>query len=202
MNKRPRRPAQIDPEQVEYLTGEPDPAFSSELAHVSAQALVPTDSRQNIDDDVRERVLELIASEGIDLVAEAWVRAPADTLAGAMWRGYLLAEWIRREPSDVARRYAASVAMQGEEQDALPGNPDSIRARWVAVFEGIGAGDFQSLLHDSARFASFLGDLDAVWIASDNHALATQVTRRNEALLVTARELAEATVLFADGRLD
>ena len=38
MNKRPRRPAQIDPEQVEYLTGEPDPAESSEISHAAAQA--------------------------------------------------------------------------------------------------------------------------------------------------------------------
>ncbi|MEZ7897950.1 MAG: hypothetical protein QMB98_03970 [Flaviflexus sp.] len=204
MNKRPRRPAQIDPEQVEYLTGEPDPAYSSELAHVSAQALVPTKTRQNIDDDVRERVLDLISNEGIDLVAEAWVRAPSDTLAGVMWRGYLLSEWIRREPADVQRRYAASAAMHEaeEKKEILVSSPETIRARWVSVFDGLGADDFDSLLLDSARFAAFLGDLDPVWIASDNHALATKVTRRNEALLETAKELALGAKLFDDRRLD
>lgn len=144
MNKRPRRPAQIDPEQVEYLTGEPDPAESSEIAHAAAQALIPTDSRQNIDDDVRDRILALIADEGIDLVAEAWVRAPSDTLGGVLWRGYLLSEWIRREPDVVARRYAASRAVAESEGVEMPWTPGDIKKRWDTVFAGEGAVGFST----------------------------------------------------------
>ncbi|MBM9433669.1 hypothetical protein [Flaviflexus equikiangi] len=202
MNKRPRRPAQIDPEQVEYLTGEPDPAQISEIAHAAAQALVPTSSRQNIDDDVRERILELLDEEGIDLVAEAWVRAPSDTLGGVLWRGYLLREWIRREPADVARRFAASQAIAEENGQELPWTPADIRERWDAVFSGAGAEGFTELLSDSGAFAGVLGDLDAVWISSDNHDLATHVTRRNDALLETAKELTLGAAAFDDGRLD
>ncbi|MGO1622795.1 hypothetical protein [Flaviflexus sp.] len=203
MNKRPRRPAQIDPEQVEYLTGEPDPAHSSEIAHASAQALIPTDSRQSIDDDVRARILELIHEEGIDLIAESWVRSPSDTLGGVLWRGYLLKEWIRREPSDVEQRFAAGSAMLAEAgKSAPPWTPDEIKNRWDVVFEGKGSEGFQELLRDSAYFAQFLGDLDPVWIASDNHELATEVTRRNNALHETAKEMSVGSVAFGEGRLD
>lgn len=202
MNKRPRRPAQIDPEQVEYLTGEPDPAESSEISHAAAQALIPTDTRQNIDDDVRDRILALIDEEGIDLIAEAWVRAPSDTLGGVLWRGYLLSEWIRREPEDVARRYAASKAVAEGEGTEFPWTPGEIKQRWDEVFAGKGREGFTELLRDSAALASFLGDLDAVWISSDNHDLATLVTRRNDALLETAKELAVGATSFDEGRLD
>ncbi|WP_182353225.1 hypothetical protein [Flaviflexus huanghaiensis] len=202
MNKRPRRPAQIDPEQVEYLTGEPDPAESSLISHAAAQALVPTDTRQNIDDDVRERIMALIDEEGIDLIAEAWVRAPADTLGGMLWRGYLLSEWIRREPDDVARRHAASEAVaESDDREGLS-TPREIRERWEAVFAGDGAEGFAGLLRDSASFAFFLGNLDAIWISSDTHDLATLVTRRNDALIETAKELAAGAGLFDRGRLD
>lgn len=202
MNKRPRRPAQIDPEQVEYLTGEPDPAESSLISHAAAQALVPTDSRQNIEDDVRERIRALIDEEGIDLIAEAWVRAPADTLGGMLWRGYLLSEWIRREPEDVARRHAASSAVAESEERPEPRTPAEIQERWASVFAGEGADGFADLLRDSAAFAFFLGNLDAVWISSDTHDLATLVTRRNDALIETAKELAIGAGLFDKGRLD
>lgn len=202
MNRRPRRPAQIDPEQVEYLTGEPDPAESSEIAHAAAQALIPTDSRQSLDDDVRERILDLIDEEGIDLVAEAWVRAPSDTLGGVLWRGYLLKEWIRREPDDVARRFAASKAVAEAEGVDFRWTPSEIRKRWDDVFAGNGKDGFTDLLRDSAALANLLGDLDAVWISSDNHSLATLVTRRNDALLETAKELALGALSFDEGRLD
>lgn len=202
MNKRPRRPAQIDPEQVEYLTGEPDPAESSEISHAAAQALIPTDSRQRIDDDVRDRILALIEEEGIDLVAEAWVRAPSDTLGGVLWRGYLLSEWIRREPDDVARRYAASKSVAEADGAEFPVTPGEIKKRWDDVFAGHGQDGFAELLRDSAALANFLGDLDAVWISSDNHSLATLVTRRNDALLETSKELAIGAMSFHEGRLD
>ena len=202
MNKRPRRPAQIDPEQVEYLTGEPDPAHTSEISHAAAQALIATDSAQNIDEDVRDRIRDLIDDEGIDVVAEAWVRAPSDTLGGVLWRGYLLSEWIRREPDDVARRYAASRAVAEGNGNGFPSSPAEIKSRWDAVFAGDGQDGFADLLRDSAALADFLGDLDAVWISSDSHDLATLVTRRNDALLETAKELAVGARSFDEGRLD
>ncbi|MDO5724374.1 MAG: hypothetical protein Q4P33_08290 [Flaviflexus sp.] len=201
--RRPRRPAQIDPEQVEYLTGEPDPAFSSELAHASAQALLPTGDRQAVEPEVRTRILALVAEEGVDGIAESWVRAPADTLPGALWRGYLLREWIRREPEEVARRYGAAVKIaEAAEVDGRPTSPAQIKQGWDRVLAGKGHENFAGLLRDSAEFADVIGGLEAVWIASDRHELATEVTRRDEALLATARELAVAAKGYAEGVLD
>lgn len=202
-HRRPRRPAQIDPEQVEYLTGEPDPAVSSELAHASAQALLPTGKRQAVEPEVRDRILALVADEGVDGIAESWVRAPSDTLPGALWRGYLLREWIRREPDEVSRRYAAATKLAEEaEVEGRPETPAAIKQAWDRVLAGKGHEDFAGLLRDSAEFADVIGGLEAVWIASDRHELATEVTRRDEALLVTARELALASRAYTEGVLD
>lgn len=201
--RRPRRPAQIDPEQVEYLTGEPDPAFSSELAHASAQALLPTGDRQAVEPEVRDRILALVEDEGVDGIAESWVRAPADTLPGALWRGYLVREWIRREPDEVARRYGAAVKIAEEaELEGRPSTPAAIKQGWDRVLAGKGYDDFAALLRNTAEFADVIGGLEAVWIASDRHELATEVTRRDEALLATARELALASKAYSEGVLD
>lgn len=102
MNNRPRRPAQLADEQIEYLTGEPDPSDISDVAHASAAAFVEVQSPHSPDEDVIKRVRLLAEREGIDTIAESWVRAPEDTLPGILWRGYLLREWIRREPNEVA----------------------------------------------------------------------------------------------------
>jgi len=110
MNRKPRRPAQLDDAQIEAIEGEADVAYNSELAHTSAQALLPMGRHfRETDRDAVARVQALVDSEGVDVVAESWVRSPEDSLPGILWRGYLLREWIRREPDDVARRFEAVV---------------------------------------------------------------------------------------------
>ncbi len=204
----PRRPAQIDPEQVEMLTGEPDPAVTSELAHTSAQALVEVGERHVIDDPaVKQRILDLIETEGIDVVAESWVRSPADTLPGILWRGYLLREWIRREPDNVAARFAASRAVEkAEAENAEPAtthlSPQAVRDEWGRVFEGDYEGDFVKLLAASATLTQFIGAVEPVWIDTDDHVLATRVPRRERALLDTASEFHAAIARFMEGSLD
>ncbi|MDO4887620.1 MAG: hypothetical protein Q3979_02765 [Actinomycetaceae bacterium] len=208
MNTRPRRPAQLDDAQIEAIEGDADVAYNSELAHTSAQALVPMGRRfRETDRAAVARVLDLVDSEGVDVLAETWVRSPQDSLPGVLWRGYLLREWIRREGDDVAKRYQAVAeflaARGGEEADSadIP-KPGVLRQEWDRVFAGAYEGDFAELLDDSARFTGLLGRLEAVWIEADSHPLATAVTRRDSALLATSRELAAAGELFRQGRLE
>ena len=192
MNRKPRRPAQLDDAQIEAIEGEADVAYNSELAHTSAQALLPMGRHFRETDR--------------DAVAESWVRSPEDSLPGILWRGYLLREWIRRESDDVARRFEAVVtALRGRgdagEANSIP-KPGAIRQEWDLVLAGAYEGDFAALLESSATFARHLGEIEAVWIEADTHPLATEVTRRDSALLATAREFFVAATLVEQGRLE
>lgn len=209
MNTMPRRPAQLDDEQIEAIEGESDVAYNSELAHTSAQALLPM-GRHYLEGDPNtvKRILALVDEEGVDVLAETWVRSPEDSLPGILWRGYLLFEWIRRESDTVAKRYAAAVEFNrsqgadGELKISMTPKPGTLRQEWNSVLSGTFEGDFVDVLTDSARFTDFLGGAEPVWIENDTHPLANPVTRRDSALLETSREFRGAAALAASGQLE
>lgn len=207
MSTKPRRPAQLYDEQIEAIEGEADVAYNSELAHTSAQALVPMGRNHLEDDDVRARILKLVETEGVDVIAESWVRSPEDTLPGILWRGYLLREWLRRDCAHAEARYATACdAIRASEGgaakiDATPA-PDAILSEWNTVFTGAYDGHFDELLRDSARFTDVLADIDPTWIESDEDELATPVTRRDAAMTATSREFLAAAELSYKGGLE
>ncbi|MFP7707354.1 hypothetical protein [Trueperella sp. LYQ141] len=202
---RPRRPAQLTPEQIELIEGEADTAAISELAHTSAQAIVRIGSLRQEPDEVITRIVDLIQSEGIDVLAESWVHSPEDSLPGILWRGYLLHEWLRRFPLEARERLAAArCAMRedsGQQQD-LVAEPNEVYQAWAEVFQGNYTGDFAQVLHISARFTDFIGCVQPVWINDDGHPLATEVTRRDTAMLRTSQEFWQAEQLLDSGQLN
>lgn len=200
---KPRRPAQLKPDQIELIESGEDIAQASELAHTTAVAVVPLRADSTIDAATRERVLAMIQQDGIDSLAETWVAAPAESLPGILWRGYLLREWVRRFPEEASHRFAA--AQQAEVADttdrALVHAPRSVKALWDSVFEGNFTGDFAEVLRESARLTDFIGRVQPEWIASDTHPLATAVTRRDTALLRTAAEFRHGGELLVGNQL-
>jgi hypothetical protein len=199
----------LDDEQIEAIEGESDVAYNSELAHTSAQALLPM-GRHYIEDDPEtvKRILALVDDEGIDVLAETWVRSPEDSLPGILWRGYLLYEWIRRDGAAISERYAKAAEFDmahgkaGELKVAMTPKPGTVRQEWNAVLSGTFEGDFVDVLVDSARFTDFLGTAESKWIESDSDPLATRVTRRDAALLETSKEFRNAAALAASGQLE
>mgnify|MGYP000885958822 FL=1 len=202
MNKQPRRPAQLEDAQIEAIEGDADVAYNSELAHTSAQALIPMGTHfREKDRSLVARILDLVDEEGVDVVAETWVRSPEDSLPGILWRGYLLREWIRRDKDDVARRYEVAKAAADGAEAELP-KPGALRQEWDLVLAGAYEGDFAELLDRSARLAATLGGIESVWIAEDSDPLATEVTRRRDAFASTAREFEAAAGLVREGCLE
>ncbi len=209
MSTRPRRPAQLDDEQIEAIEGEADVAYNSELAHTSAQALVPLGRiYAEQDEKAVKRIIALVDDEGVDVLAEAWVRSPENTLPGILWRGYLLREWIRREGRAVGRRFDAVTELMraqgadGELKISLTPKPGTVLQEWNAVLAGTFEGSFEDVLTDSARLTDFLGQVDSSWIETDTDQLATNVTRRDRALLETSTEFREAASLTNSGMLE
>lgn len=209
MNRTPRRPAQLGPEQMEAIEGDSDVAYNSELAHTSAQALVPL-GRSHAGEDLEavKRIIALVDDEGVDVLAEIWVRSPEDTLPGILWRGYLLREWIRRSGRAVADRYERVVELmrsQGADGDlkiSMTPKPGTVLQEWNSVLAGTFEGSFEDVLTDSARITNFLGEINPAWIETDNDQLATDVTRRDRALIATSAEFRHAAAMADEGLLE
>ncbi|WP_182049607.1 hypothetical protein [Changpingibacter yushuensis] len=209
MSTTPRRPAQLDAEQIESIEGESDVAYNSELAHTSAQALIPM-GRNHLAEDLEavKRIIALVDDEGVDVLAEAWVKSPENTLPGILWRGYLLREWIRREGNEVRSRYlAADSALRAKGEDGvlkanMTPKPGTVRQEWDAVLAGTFEGDFTDVLVDSARLMDVLASEQSGWILNDSHPLAHEVTRRSKALAQTSVEFRDAAALAAEGLLE
>lgn len=206
---RPRRPAMLDPARADEIVGDVDPALLSEAAHTTASAVVSGGRSRSEDPDVIARLVALVDDEGIDAIASLWSRSPADTLPGALWRLYLLREWVRRDPKTIAERYRlgvrrAEVAGVVAGVAGLPG-PAEVVALADAVLTGVYSADVAVAFERAGSFLRVLATgaaLDADWIDGTDEAHAVRVTRRASALLTTAEELEAAADLWRHDRLD
>jgi hypothetical protein len=140
----------------EALTGGADPAAVSEAADRAAMLLV-RGARDAGDSAVADRLLHLAETEGIEAIAEVWSGSPADSLAGCLWRLYLLRTWVYADPSGVAREFEAG---QRTAQVARvvagvadPPGPDELRAMVDEVLRGIAGSEFADVLFRAAAFA-------------------------------------------------
>ena len=214
------RPARLDPETAEQLEGSADTAVASELAHRAAQALIGGFPGTEVGDDpiTRSGVVAAVATNGVDDIAELWADSPVTTLPGALWRLFLVREWIRRDPELVARRYATVVdlteaddaatarleAALGEARPVLA--PTGLRERLDVLLAGDVEGAVTEIAPLLSATAGFLRALAAgsspAWIEDDTDELADRVTRRDSALLATADELTDSARRAAAGLLD
>lgn len=133
-----------------------DPAVLAEAAERAATALV-RGARDQADADLVSRVVHLADTEGLETLAELWAGAPADSLAGVLWRLYLLRTWVYADPVRAAREFdlgrelaPVAEAISGVEQ---PPGPDEVRILVDAVLQGVVVGDFVDTLFRASAFA-------------------------------------------------
>src|SRR4029078_7969286 len=90
-------------------SGAADPLRVAEAAERAAYLIVRR-AHDSGDREVADRVLHLADTEGGRAIAEAWAKRPADTIAGCLWRLYLLRSWVYADPVGVAREFEAGHA--------------------------------------------------------------------------------------------
>jgi hypothetical protein len=133
-----------------------DPAELVEAADRAAMLLV-RGAHDSDDSGVAERLLHLADTEGIETIAEVWARSPGDTLAGCLWRLYLLRSWVYADPVGVAREFEAGRATAPVARVvagvADPPGPDELKAMIDQVLRGIAEGEFADVLFRAAAFA-------------------------------------------------
>ena len=138
------------------LVGGTDPALVSEAADRAAHLLV-RGARQAGDAEVAERLLHLADTEGIETIAEVWSGSPADSLAGCLWRLYLLRSWVYADPVGVAREFEAG--RRGAQVARViagvadPPGPEQLKAMIDEVLRGIAGSDLADVLLRAAAFA-------------------------------------------------
>ncbi|MEN0130625.1 MAG: hypothetical protein AAGC49_14365 [Brevundimonas sp.] len=198
----------LDPVQADELPGGIDPATRSQAAHTTAAALVHQ-GRANADPEVVERLVALVETEGLDIVAALWSDAPAETLPGALWRLYVLREWVRRDPDTVAVRYRLGVGAAPVHEVvagvADTAGPADMRAVADAVLSGVYTGDLDVALERAASFCRVLAAgaaFDADHLDTVDPAGAVRMTHGAASLVRTAEELEHAAALWRADRLE
>lgn len=207
MDRRPRRPAMLDAQTAERIVGDVDPALRSQAAHTTAAVLVQRGRAGAEDPDLLARLVALVDSQGLDTIAELWSQSPPTTLPGALWRLYLMREWVRTDPSTIADRFTLG-RHRAEVAGVIAGvveppGPDDVAHLADAVLAGVYEGDLDVALDRAAAFFRVVATgsaLDADSLSDDE--LAGALTRRASALLRTAEELETAAELWRAGRLD
>lgn len=186
----------------------PGPAETTEVAHQTAAVLVGT-GRAAHDPVITARLVALVDELGLSTVADLWAGRPGRSLPGALWRLYALREWVRRQPVEASRQYAAGIrftdvghAVAGV---AEPPGPDEVTALADEILTGVFAGDLAVALERAAAFASVIaaGRAD---LAHDRDgtdpASAGALTTSAAAMQRTGEDLVASARLWRAGELD
>lgn len=198
----------LDMEEAEQIEGDIDPADIGLIAHETAGAVV-AQAREAHDPALVQRLITLVDEEGIDTIAMMWAKAGPHTLPGALWRIYMLREWVKHDADAVARSYhhgvqAANVrhAIAGVED---PPGPQEVKRLADSVLSGVFAGDLAVALDRAGAFCRVVATGAAFEAGSDDgyaDARAHQTTLRASQLLRTGEDLERCAAMYREGRLD
>ena len=153
---RHHRPVLVGDARFDAIAGDVDPALRSEAADRCATLLVrgPRDDEETA---IVDRVVRLADTEGLDEIAELWAGAPPDSLAGCLWRLYLLRSWVYADPDSAAREFdrgrrhvPVSEVVAGVTD---PPRPEDVKRLADAVLRGIRVGEFADTLFRASAFA-------------------------------------------------
>ena len=182
----------------EAITDHVDPAARSEAADRCATLLV-RGAHGTEDEHVVARVVHLAETEGLDTLADLWSTSSADSLAGCLWRLYLLRSWVYADPAAAAREFEAGRAHTPVDEVVAgvvdPPGPDEVRQLADQVLRGVVRGDFADTLYRAAAFARVVAAGRAhVGSARDSDLAASR-------MLTLAEQLEHAAALEVGGLL-
>ena len=167
-------------------------------AHETAAVLLHT-GRAADDPALTSRLVALADEIGLSTLADMWASRPARSLPGALWRLYLLREWVATDPWGAAREYAAGVRFTEPNHvvaGAEPPGPDEVRRAADAILRGVFDGDFAVALERAAAFCHVVSSGRAD--ITDGHQAVIQAGR----LQSMAEDLAASARLWRAGSLE
>ncbi|MBE3075639.1 MAG: hypothetical protein IMZ75_11970 [Actinobacteria bacterium] len=210
----PRRPAFFTPLSMDRRGGPAslDPARVTEVAHETAAVIVKT-GRAAHDPELTCKLVALVDDLGLSTIAELWADRPARSLPGALWRLYVLREWVCRDAVDASADYAAGIRFADVPHVvagvAEPTGPAELRELTDAILTGVFDGDLAVALERASGFcrvvaagrAQRANDSDADESDAQDPLWGFAQTRRAASLLTTADDLEACARLWRKGDL-
>lgn len=189
-----RRPMLQPTDAFDWIIGSDEPGAAHRLAQETSWALLDR-VRSVADPEVVERVVTLASQSGIDDIAELWADAGAHSLAGQLWRIYLLHRVAERDPEGTAEIFrigqAAAVTIDPVVAGvAEPVTPQSIDRLCATILRGVFQGDLAIALERASSYCRVMS-LGAASLADDR-----ELGDGEHASELTTRALRYAT--FAD----
>ncbi|WP_336658995.1 hypothetical protein [Leucobacter sp. USHLN153] len=202
------RPVMQPSYMFDWMIGSDEPGAAQRLAQETSWALLDR-VRSVADPDVVERVVGLAGGPGLGDIAELWAKESAHSLAGLLWRLYVLRRVVDSDPegsADLFRR-GAEVAVTIDPVvagAAEPVTPDSIAELCDTILRGVFAGDLGGALDRAASYCRLMS-LGAADLADsrDPHddAHAEHLTRRALRYSKLAHDLHGGARRWRDGTL-
>lgn len=172
----------------------PGPAETAEAAHAAARTVVQAGRG---DADTAARLVRLVEDVGLDTLAQLWSARPARSLPGALWRLYLVREWVQRQSLEASREYTAGMRV-AEVSHVIagigePSTADEVQVLADRILTGVFDGDLAVALERCAAFCRV--------IATGRAELADGDVRSASAMLTTAEDLEASATLWRAGKL-
>lgn len=161
------------------------------------------------DHGVVERVVQLASGDGIDDIAELWADAGSHSLAGQLWRIYLLRRVVASDPEGAAEIFrfglvAAQTIDPVVAGVAEPIEPESIAALCDTILRGVFSGDLAVALERASSYCRVMS-LGAAAIADERDSFddehAAELTRRAFRYASFADDLRAGARRWRDGTL-
>lgn len=202
------RPVLQPTSSFDWIIGSDDAGASQRLAQETSWALLNR-VRRVADAEVVERVVSLASGEGIDDIAELWANSSAHSLAGQLWRIYLLRRITQADPDGTAELFRQGKAASPTIDPVVAGVADTVEPESIAtlcdtILRGIFTGDLAVALERAASYCRIMS-LGAAAIADerDHHddAHASELTTRALRYSSFANELHAGARRWRDGTL-
>lgn len=209
MSREYMRPVLQPSAQFDWIIGSDDPGTVSRLAQETSWALLDR-VRHVADPAVVERVVTLAAGEdGIDDIAELWSSEGEHSLAGVLWRLYLLRRAVAVDDAGSADLFRRGIAAAETIDPVVAGasdpvTPDSISRLCETILRGAFLGDLGVALERAASYCRVmaLGSADlADTRDSLDHEHAAHLTSRALRYSTMAHELHAGARRWRDGTL-
>lgn len=193
------KPVFFDGLRLDHFEEARDPVTINRIAHDTAHLLLER-SRSAHDESLVRRLTHYTDEHGLDTIAELWANASERSLAGILWRVYLLRSVIMQRPGTLGELYdlgRASVSIADEVIAGVadPVGPDEVRTTSEEILRGVFAGDLAVALRRAAAFAHLV----ALGCLRRADVLDAFDVEQASAFTLRARRFDELSVAFARG---
>ena len=193
---KPRRPTLRDSAALDAMARGTDPVAELHAAHETAAVLLGV-GRAGTDPTVTRRLMGVVDEVGITTLADLWATRPARSLPGALYRLYLMREWVLSDVDAAAREYAAGVHYSEPNHavaGADPTGPEEVRSVIDDILRGVFDGDFAIAMERAAAFTRV--------VSAGRDFLRTGDGRATGQLMTVADDLSASARLWRSGELD